>query len=107
MPVHLPAVSREKIRTTVTTSADPTGAAPAFAVVAEGTDPVSDDYTGNTGEWVDSYGDTGTGRVIAATPLIGDSSATITVAAGAYDMWIKWTVGLEEPEKLFDQLIVF
>lgn len=107
MTIYFPAVSRETLRLTVTSTADPTGAEPMFAVVAAGTAPVDGDYTGNTGGWVTAYGGGGAAdKTIAQTPIIGDSSATITITAGTvYDLWIRFTVGSEQPERKFDQLI--
>ena len=85
----------EKIPVEVTTSSDPTGTPPDFAVGAVG---VNDPVTWVAGTWVGTW-DTTTGRATALSPLVGAGQALAVTGIGAtWRMWIRWRlVGGETP----------
>lgn len=93
--VVLPAQTLESLDATVVSSVDPTGTAPQFALLADGTYP--DVGTGwANGAWVGAYSPAGT---TARTPLIGaGATAGFTLTAGQrYRVWVKYTAGGETP----------
>ncbi len=91
----------ERVNVEVTTTADPTGALPDFAVTTTDTEPSS----WVAGSW-DGTWDSTTGKVDAKSPTVG-AGASLVVAGGTdYDLWIRWTVGSETPVKLACRLRV-
>lgn len=98
MNIHpLRADTAEKIPVIITTTADPTGTAPTFALTADTigattTDPFV------AGEWSGTWNTT-TGEIDALTPLVGDGQALDVDPDTDYQLHAAWTVGTETPEK--------
>ena len=93
--------SVEKESHSVKIDADPTGDVPryAFLVSATDTDPTAD---WANGEWSGSWSST-TKEVLALTPTVGSSAATVELTEGAnYDVWIEITVSGQVIVERFD-----
>lgn len=91
-PLLLPRETIEKLEVEVTSDVDPTGDAVQFSFVAPGERP--DTWT--AGEWDGDYSGT---KSTAVTPTIGftGSGATIELAEGAWQAYIKVTDNPEVP----------
>jgi hypothetical protein len=95
--------SIETLRATIKTTNDPTGTAPAFAFSAlSDMDPTDDWNNGSWGTWNSSS------KVAdAVSPTFPDTTATVSLSVGTYNIWMKWTVGSETPIKLLGRVVVF
>lgn len=91
----------EKLPYTVTTSSDPSAAAPEFALTTSG-DPSS----WVAGEWTGGVWSPTTGKIRALSPLVGDGQTLDLNAGTVYSVWIRWTVGAETPVRLAEQINV-
>ena len=99
--ITIESTTKEKRLYEVTAPSDPTGTAPAFALTTTETQPT----TWVNGEWVGAWSST-SGKVSALTPLIG-AGQSLDVAPGVdYDLWIRPTVGVEQPVLLADRIRV-
>lgn len=94
--------TKEKLPFTVTAPGDPTGNPPQFALTTTTTQPT---WPGVAGEWVGSWSTT-TGTAEALTPLIGAGQALDVTPGVDYDLWIRPTVGTEQPVLLADRIRV-
>jgi hypothetical protein len=97
--VESPAV--EVVPVIVTTVADPTGGAVEFAFTSANTDPSS--FT--AGAWSGTWSAT-TGRVVALTPTLPASGATVPLAEGRWTVWCRFAVGGETVVERVGQLVV-
>lgn len=102
MLIQLPSTTREKLPVEITTTADPTGALPEFAVT---TTSDSDGATWVDGEW-DGAWSTSTGKINAKTPLVGAGQALDLTVEVDYYLHARWVIGTEQPEDLAGRLRV-
>lgn len=86
----LPATTKEYLRTTVTTSADPTGTPPQFAFLLADTEPVTADW--RTGEWVGAW----TNGSVTARILVGPGTSVV-FTPGNWRCWLRITDNPEIP----------
>lgn len=99
--ITLESTTKEKRPYEVTAPSDPTGTLPAFALTTTDTQPT----TWVNGEWVGAWSST-TGKASALTPLIGAGQALDVAPATNYMLWIRPTVGAEQPVLLADSIRV-
>ncbi len=92
----LKATTAEKIPVTITTTSDPTGTAPTFAITADTIGATTSSYV--AGEWSGTWNST-TGDIDALTPLIGDGQALDVDPDTDYQLHARWTVGAETPDE--------
>lgn len=91
----------EKMPYLITTSSDPSAAAPEFAVTTSG-----DPSTWVEGEWTGEAWSPTDGQIRALTPLVGAGQALAITAGTQPYLWIRWTVGTETPVRLLEQINV-
>lgn len=99
--ITLESTTKEKRPYEVTAPSDPTGTLPAFALTTTTTQPT----TWVNGEWVGTWSST-TGKATALTPLMGAGQALDLTPGVDYDLWIRPTVGSEQPVLLADRIRV-
>ena len=99
--ITIESTTKEKRPYDVTAPGDPTGVAPAFALTTTTTQPT----TWVNGEWFTTWSPT-TGRATALTPLIGAGQALDVTPGTDYDLWIRPTIGPEQPVLLADRIRV-
>lgn len=98
LTLALPSTTREHARVEITTTGDPTAAAPEFALT---TSQDSDDATWEPGTWATSW-DANTGTIDALSPLIGEGQSLPLASSNTYRLHIRWTLldGQRPEEKL-------
>jgi hypothetical protein len=90
MPAVIASGAESQNVTVTSRAGDPTGAAVEFAFVAVGAGTAPSSWTAGTwGTW-----DATTESVVAVTPTVG-SAGTVTLAAGNWVTYIRYTVGGE------------
>ena len=85
----------------VRTFSDPTGTPPDFAVTSGATEPSS----WVAGEWNGSF-DVATSEIPALTPTMGSAGALVVAGGSEYDLWVRWTIGVETPVELVGRIRV-
>jgi hypothetical protein len=98
--LSIESTTAEKLPVLITTSADPTGSLPEFALTTSG-----DPSTWVDGEWDGAWSST-TGKIQALTPLVGDGQALDVTDGVDYDLWARWVVGTETPVRHVNRLRV-
>lgn len=81
----------ERLQVEVTTSSDPTGNPPEFAVSTS-----SEPGAFANGSWVGSWNTT-TGKIMAQTPLLGAGQSLDVADGSTYRLYARWTVGDQTP----------
>jgi len=89
----LESTTAERLAVTITTTADPTGSVPEFAVT-QGPDPT----VWVPGSWTGGW-DPISGEVSAASAVIG-AGQVLAVTAGQWRLYARWQVGAERPVRL-------
>lgn len=91
----------EKLPYVVTTSSDPSAAPPEFALTITG-----DPSTWVEGEWTGGAWQPTDGKIRALSPLLGDGQDLDVTAGTRPYLSIRWTVGVETPVRLLEQINV-
>jgi hypothetical protein len=96
-PVHgINPGSRQTVRATLISQADPTAASVEFLTTSGNTDP-DPDGSWVAGSWLGSWSSS-TGKVEALSPTVGAAGSDIELAAeGEYVLWVRWTSGAARP----------
>lgn len=100
VPQTLESSTAERREVEITTSADPTSTPPEFALITD-TALTEEDFVAGTydGTW-----DAETGTVKALSPLVGEGQALPAEEGTTYRHFVRWTVGVEQPVRLFEIL---
>jgi hypothetical protein len=86
----------------VTTSSDPSGDPPEFSA----TTTLGDPTTWVEGEWTGGAWSPTDGEIRALSPLAGDGQALDLNPGTRPYLYVRWTVGIETPVRLLEQINV-
>lgn len=100
--LELPSTTNERVAVPITTTGDPTGNPPEFALTS------TKDSTGaqwEAGTWdPNSSWDPNTGQIWALTARMGENQALDVTAEGDYWLHSRWTIDDEDPEDQTDRI---
>jgi hypothetical protein len=92
--VRLEKESIEQMETTVTSTVDPTDDVVSWSFPVKGARPTA--WTAGTWK-ADATGVAGSFRAVSVSPTVGATGATVVLAAGTYDAYLKITDNPEVP----------
>lgn len=94
MSIKIESTTLERLVVTVTTTDDPTGSPPDFAVT-----PITDTDPSAwvAGTWFGGW-DSTNGTIEAVSPQVGRAPAGLELTEGSnVRLWIRWTAGADQP----------
>ena len=95
-PREIEHTTTEIMEVPIVSRLDPTGGAVEFQMTAHNVTSPTGSWT--AGSWNGSWNST-TGKVTALSPIIGSGSFALTEGT-LYKLWVRWTIGSENPTVL-------